>query len=199
MICFNRSNRKADGGEGNWEPPFQIQQEHKVMAERWNAEVTAKLCSQWESSRVWNSRGCRCTSSSCSSLMHKEVIASSLCGAVQGSTFQGGSPRCNGFIQTQGNLPPFLHAGLIIFHSLLPPPPHLSIAQTVVHLPPCATTSICSLLTWPFTSDPMPTILIKTKTHYGGFLFMLVSLSTFVCVCFSVHKHTHRHQLGYHQ
>lgn len=124
-------------------------------------------------------------SSSCSSLMHKEVIASSLHGAVQGSTFQGGSPRCNGFIQTQGNLPPFLHAGFIIFHSLLPPPPHLSIAQTVVHLPPCATTSICSLLTWPFTSDPKPTILIKTKTHYGGFLFMLVSLSTFVCVCFT--------------
>lgn len=103
MICFNRSNRKADGGEGNWEPPYQIQQEHKVMAERWNAEVTAKLCSQWQSSRVWNNRGC--TSSSCSSLMHKEVVASSLCGAVQRSTFQGGSPRCNGFIQTQGNLP----------------------------------------------------------------------------------------------
>lgn len=122
--------------------------------------------------------------------MHKEVIASSLCGAVQGSTFQGGSPRCKGFIQTQGNLPPFLHASLIIFHSLLPPPPHLSIAHTVVYLPPCATTSICSLLTWPFTSDPMPTILIKTKTHYGGFLFMLVSLSRVVCVCFSVYTHT---------
>lgn len=60
---------------------------------------------------------------------------------------------------------------LIICPSFLPPPPsHLSISQTLVHLPPCAATSICSLLTWPFTSDPIPTILIKTESHYGGFL-----------------------------
>lgn len=59
---------------------------------------------------------------------------------------------------------------LIICPFFLPPPSHLSISQTVVHLPPCAAISICSLLTWPFTSDPIPTILIKTESHYGGFL-----------------------------
>lgn len=131
--------------------------------------------------------GWRCTSSSCSSLMHKEVIASFMCGAVQRPTSQGGSPRFNGFIQTQGNLPLFLHAGPF-FHSFLPP--HLSISQTVIHLLPCATTSICSLLTWPFTSDPIPTVLIKTKTHYGDFLFMLVSLPKVVYVFISLSAHT---------
>lgn len=58
----------------------------------------------------------------------------------------------------------------IICPFFLPPPSHPSISQTVVHLPPRAAISICSLLTWPFTSDPIPTILIKTESHYGGFL-----------------------------
>lgn len=64
------------------------------------------------------------------------------------------------------------------------PPSHLSISQTVVHLPPCAAAPICSLLTWPFTSDPIPTILIETKSHYGGFLLLPACLSK--CVCLSV-------------
>lgn len=96
-------------------------------------------------------------------------------------------PLHNGLIQTHST-PLFLcffPSPLLSFLSpsiTSSPPSHLSISQTVVHLPPCAAAPICSLLTWPFTSDPIPTILIETKSHYGGLLFLLVCLHECVCV-----------------
>lgn len=105
-----------------------------------------------------------------------------MCGAGQRSTSKGGGPLWEGWMQAKAT-PSFFHSGLLIISpSFLPPPSHLSISQTVVHLPPCAAVSICSLLTWPFTSDPIPTILIKTESHYGGFLWLLY-LS---CTCASL-------------
>lgn len=82
--------------------------------------------------------------------LHKEVSAIIMCGVAQDYRHEGRSPLSNGLIQTQGvplfhSLPPG-----IISHSLLPSLPHLSISQMVVHLPLCATTLICSPLTWPF-------------------------------------------------
>lgn len=93
----------------------------------------------------------------------------------------------NGLIQTRSALLFFFSFSPLL--SFLPPsitsspPSHLSISQTVVHLPPCAAAPICSLLTWPFTSDPIPTILIETKSHYGGLLFLPARLGERLCAC----------------
>lgn len=93
-------------------------------------------------------------------------------------------PFCNGLIQNPQH-PTRSGFSLPSYHFSLPPS-HLSISQTVVHLPPCAAVPICSLLTWPFTSDPIPTILIETESHYGGAPAPVgkpVSVCVSVCMC----------------
>lgn len=102
-----------------------------------------------------------------SSLTHKEVIAVTMFGA--GQRFTSGRGSSLGGINADPRQP--LLSSTLAFLSSLPPfSPlhHLSVAQTVIRLPPSAAVSICSLLTWPFTSYPIPTILIKTESHYGG-------------------------------
>lgn len=48
------------------------------------------------------------------------------------------------------------------------PPLPLLISQTVVHLPSFADVLISSLLTRPFTADPIPSVLIQTKSHHAA-------------------------------
>lgn len=95
----------------------------------------------------------------------------------------GRGPLWERLLRTQGN--PFFLPPWPSYHSpsFLPPPSYLSIFQTVVHLPPRAAVFISTLLTWPFTSDPIPTILIRTESHYGRPPVHAAPPLVHVCVC----------------
>lgn len=113
--------------------------------------------------------------------LHKEVSAIITCGVAKDYRHEGRSPLSNGLIQTQG---------VPLFHSISPLASFLTPSFPLCLIFPFPRWSFIFLYVPPlsfvlpwhglFTSDPIPTILIETKSHYGGLLFLPACICAFV-------------------